>query len=77
MTKKTPNKNLLHLVLHNELLFWTLTSLLSAATIGSFLIPFLIATPSSNREIPHFSYVAIVFFFLSFWLVNKKTASKK
>lgn len=77
MTKRKTNKNLWQLIVHNELLFWVLAISLSAATIGFFLIPFLISTPSSGRDVPLLSYVSIVFFFLCFWIVNKKTMSKK
>ncbi len=77
MNKKTRKTNLSEVIVQNEIVFWILAILLSAATVGFFLIPFLIAPSSPNPTIPPMSYLSILFFFLCFWLIKKKTEPHK
>ena len=77
MVKKAGSKKTWQSFILNDALFWPLMVLTSIAFLGFFIIPFLFRSPSLSIDVPLLSYVSILFYFLCFWLLNKKTEPKK
>jgi drug/metabolite transporter (DMT)-like permease len=75
MTEHGRKKYFWKSIILNNKLFSFVVVLLSLASISFFLIPFLVKS-SHATEVPPLSYISIVFFFLCFWLLNKKTKIK-
>jgi hypothetical protein len=63
--------------IRHRALFWTATILSSIASLAFFLVPFFMRGPQLNETVPPLSYLSILFFFLCFWLLNKRTEIRK